>query len=157
VSYHDDMIQGLADRARNLLRVLDRQDRLETAQTFVGWLQQQLNEGVLAQSTQELFLRALAVSGEPVNFVILTRLDPLEGVEVPGLMQHTGLGRVAVSERVNDLVQAGLASRDMVSDQIRGTSLGAGIVALVEEIAGKAATRLGDELGNTEEAKRQDG
>jgi hypothetical protein len=158
VTIRQDMIEGLVDRGRNLLRALDRQDRLETAQTFVGWLGQQIADGQLAESTQELLLRGLSVAGDPINFRILTRLDPLEGVEVPALMLHTTLGRVAVSERVNDLVQAGLASRDLVSDQIRGTALGAGIVALVNEIAGAAAARLDVELGAVErEEQRLDG
>ena len=140
------MVDGLTDRARNLLRALDRQDRLETAQTFVGWVGSQIAAGQLPESTQELLLRALRTAGDPLNFSILTQLDPLEGIEVPALMLRLGLGRVAVSERVNDLVQAGLAGRDMVSDQIRGTALGTGIVALVRETADAAAERLSGEL-----------
>jgi hypothetical protein len=142
----EDMATGLTDRGRNLLRALDRQDRLETAQEFIGWLPRQVADARLAASTQELMLRALAVSGDPINFELLTRLDPLVGLEVPELMAEVGLGRVAVSERVNDLLQVGLATRDMVSDQIRGTALGAGLVALVREVAAASAARLAAEL-----------
>ncbi len=144
------MVGGLTDRARNLLRALDRQDRLETAHTFVGWVTRQSADGQLPESTRELMLRALRTAGDQLNFRLLTLLDPLEGVEVPALMLHVGLGRVATSERVNDLVQAGLASRDMVSDQIRGTALGAGIIALVAETAAAAAARLADELAEAD-------
>lgn len=146
MSSREDMAQGLADRVRNLLRALDRQDRLETAQTFVGWLGRQITEGQLAESSEEVLLRTLRVAGDPVNFRLLTQLDPLEASEVPALMEQLGLGRVAVSERVNDLVQAGLASRDMVSDQIRGTALAAGIVTWVRDLADESATRVGDQL-----------
>lgn len=151
------MVQGLADRARNLLRALDRQDRLETAGTFVGWLERQVADGELGRSTQELLLRALSAAGDPINFRLLSLLDPLEGVEVPALMAQTGLDRVAVSERINDLVQVGLAGRDMVSDQIRGTSLGGGIVVWVGEIAERTAEQLGEELSPAgSEAELQD-
>ncbi len=150
MTLRDDMVGGLTDRARNLLRALDRQDRLETAHTFVGWVRRQSADGQLPESTRELMLRALRTAGDQLNFRLLTLLDPLEGVEVPALMLHVGLGRVATSERVNDLVQAGLASRDMVSDQIRGTALGAGIIALVAETAAAAAARLADELAEAD-------
>lgn len=151
----DDMVQGLADRTRNLLRVLDRQDRLETAGTFVGWLEGEVRDGRLVESTRELLLRALAVAGDPVSFRLLERLDPLEGVELPALMRDTGLGRVAASERVHDLVQVGLASRDLVSDQVRGTALAAGIVALVAAVAGETADRLREELGAAAPGRRR--
>ncbi len=78
----DAILEGLCDRARNLLRALDRQDRLEAA----------------------------------------------------------------ASERVHDLVQAGLASRELIGDQIRSTALGEGLVALIEDLAGKAGKRLSREL-----------
>lgn len=141
----DAILQGLSDRVRNLLRALDRQDRLETAQQFAGWLARQEAEG-LADAAREVLLRALARAGDPVNYRILRRLDRLAAVELPELMAATGLGRVAVSERVHDLVQTGLASREMVGDQIRGTALGEGLVALIEGVCRRSGERLAEEL-----------
>jgi len=134
------------ERTRNLLRAIDRQDRLETAENFVGWLPRQTAEGRLNESTHEVLLRALRAASDPLNFRILALLDPLTAVEIPALMTETGLGRVAVSERVNDLAQVGMAGRELVSDQIRGTALGAGIVELVRVVATDAAERLSGEL-----------
>ncbi len=145
-SEHEAIVDGLAARVRNLLRSLDRQDRLETAQAFVGWLEKERRDGTLPDDARELLLRALRVASDPVNYRILGRLDPLVPVEIPELLRHCGLERVAVSERVNDLVQAGLAVRELVNDQVRGTALAGGVVSLVEGIARQAGERLADQL-----------
>ncbi len=143
---HDLIVDGLAGRVKNLLRVLDRQDRLETAQAFTGWLEGQRQGPGLADASREVLLRALARAGDPVNYRILRRLDPVDAVELPELMAATDLSRVALSERLNDLVQTGLAAREMIGDQIRGTALAAGLVALVEAVAAEAGERLDREL-----------
>ena len=139
---HEAILEGLTDRVRTLLRALDRQDRLETAQAFLGWLEQQAKEGRLPDAARELFLRALRIGSDTVNYRILQALDPSLAVELPLLMARTGLDRVAASERVNDLVQVGLATRDLVGDQIRGTPLAAGLVRLIEGLASQAGERL---------------
>jgi hypothetical protein len=140
------IVNGLADRTRALLRALDRQDRLETAQAFVGWLEDEREQDRLSETAREMFLRALRVASDPLNFRILEQLDPIEAVELPDLMEQTGLARVAVSERVHDLVQCGLAVREMIGDQIRRTSLASGILGLVDEIARMTGEQLTDEL-----------
>ncbi len=138
----DPIVDGLVARAKNLLRALDRQDRLETAGEFAGWLERQRQGGGLADTGREILLRALKAASDPVNYRILQRLDPLDAVDLPALMAAAGLERVAVSERVNDLVQAGLASRELIGDEIRGTPLSTGLVALVEGLAAAAGERL---------------
>jgi hypothetical protein len=140
------IVNGLADRTRALLRALDRQDRLETAQAFVGWLEDEREQDRLSETAREMFLRALRVASDPLNFRILEQLDLIEAVELPDLMEQTGLARVAVSERVHDLVQCGLAVREMIGDQIRRTSLASGILGLVDEIARMTGEQLTDEL-----------
>lgn len=139
---HDAILQGLADRVRTLLRALDRQDRLETAQAFVGWLEREAETGRLPDAARELLLRALRVGSDPVNYCLLQGLDPSVPVELPVLMERTGLDRVAASERVNDLVQVGLAARDLVGDQIRGTPLASGLVTFIESLVAQAGERL---------------
>ncbi len=143
----DAMALGLAERARNLLRALDRQDRLETSREFAGWLQGAVSGNELAGVAEELLLRALRVAGDPANYRILELLSPLEGIGLAEVMKRTGLSRVAASERVNDLVQVGLASRELIDDQIRGTPLAGGLVALVGELSEAAGERLATELG----------
>jgi hypothetical protein len=131
---------------RTLLLSLDRQDRLETAQEFVGWLAGQTDEKQLAEYSRELLLRALRVAGDPINFQILNLLDRIDPIDVPALMRETRLNRVAVSERVNDLVQTGLAVREMVNDQVRGTDLSAGLATFVNGAAQRAGIELKDAL-----------
>ncbi len=143
----DPIVEGLVARVKNLLRALDRQDRLETAGEFAGWLARQRQGTGLADAGREVLLRALKAASDPVNYRILGCLDPLDAVGLPALMATAGLDRVAASERVNDLVQAGLASRELIGDQIRGTPLASGLVALVEGLAAAAGERLDGELG----------
>ncbi len=143
----EPIVDGLVNRVKNLLRALDRQDRLETAGDFAGWLGRQRRGTGLADAGREILLRALKAASDPLNYRILGLLDPLEAVELPALQAAAGLERVAASERVNDLVQAGLASRELIGDQIRGTPLSTGLVALVEGLTQEAGKRLDGELG----------
>ncbi len=146
--WRQDLVTGLSARVRTLLLSLDRQDRLETAGAFVGWLDGEAAAGGgLADSTREMFLRALKVAGEPMNFSILELLDATDGTSLNEIMAATGLPRVAASERVHDLVQTGLASRELVGDQVRSTPLAQGLGKLVGQIASRAAQDLAQELG----------
>jgi hypothetical protein len=138
----EEMLKGLTDRVRTLLRAMDRQDRLETARTFAGWLEAEAEAGRLPDAAREMLLRALRVGADPVNYRILRTLDPSTPVDLPALMQGTGLDRVAASERLNDLVQVGLASRELLGDQIRGTPLTSGLVGLVEGLSARAGEGL---------------
>ncbi len=137
--------RGIVARLRTLLLALDRQDRLETAQEFVGWLSAQEAEPLIDHS-RELLLRAFRVAGDPINFRILARLDLLEPIGVPDLMGELGLSRVAVSERINDMAQTGLAVREMVNDHVRGTDLGVGLAAFVNGAATSAGFELAEDL-----------
>ena len=150
VTETEPLVRGLADRLRTLLLTMDRLDRLETAGELAGWLDRERAAGRLPEHARELFLRALRVAADPTNFMVLAALDPLDSVDLVELMRRTKTGRVAASERVNDLVQVGLAAREMVGDQIRCTALAEGLVALVEEVAGETGKQLRQELGAAE-------
>jgi hypothetical protein len=54
-------------------------------------------------------------------------------------MEETGLGRLVLSERLNDLVQVGLATRLIDTDHAQITAAGAGIVRLVEALIADVA------------------
>lgn len=142
----DSVQHGVVARLRTLLLALDRRDRLETAQEFVGWLAGQADAKQLAEHSRELLLRALRVAGDPINFRILSLLDGIDPTDIPDLMRETHLSRVAVSERVNDLVQTGLAVREMVNDQVRGTDLSEGLTAFVNGTAERAGIELKEGL-----------
>ena len=139
------ILAGLVERVRSLLRGLDRRDRLETASSYVGWLQRQTREQ-LDDIAREMLLRALRAAADPVNYQILERLDEVNPVSATDLMPVTGLDRVALPERLNDLVQVGLISRDIIDDQVHRTSLAAGVRTLVEQMAVQAGGKLLDAL-----------
>ena len=139
------ILAGLVDRVRGLLLGLDRRDRLETAGEFAGWLQQQTREQ-LDDIAREMLLRVLRCAGDPVNYRILERLDVVNAVNTADLTRDTDLDRVALSERLNDLAQVGLVSRNTVDDQVRGTSLAVGVRAVVERMAVEAGGKLLDDL-----------
>ena len=148
------ILAGLVERVRSLLLSLDRRDRLETAGEF-GWLQRQTREQ-LDDIAREMLLRVLRCAGDPVNYRLLQRLDVLNAVNAADLMPETGLDRVALSERLNDLAQVGLISWDMMDGQILGTSLAVGVRALVERIAVQAGGKLVDGLSHQEPGSRGD-
>ena len=143
----EEMVEGVAARTRLLLRALDREDRLETAGAFVGWLGREAEQGRLPEAAREVFLKALRAAGDPVGYRILALLDPLTPASQHALMERTGLSRVALVERVHDLVQAGLASRELIGDEVRATPLAVGLRALVEETASAAGESLRRDLG----------
>jgi len=137
----DAILEGLTARTRNLLRALDRRDRLETATHFADWLSRQGSDE-LAAAAQEMLLRTLGSLSDPINFRLLKLLDPHSAASLPDLMDATGLERVAVSERLNDMVQTGLVSRELIDDQIRCTDLATGLVTWVEGLAQRSGERL---------------
>lgn len=148
---------GLAARLKTLVLALDRRDRLETAQAFVGWLAAERRDGRLEGDALELLLRALKVASDPASFDLLRRLDVVDAATVPELMAATGLERVAVSERLHDMAQTGLASLEMVGDQVRATELARGLAGWLLEVAAAAAARVEDELPAPGGGGRRDG
>jgi hypothetical protein len=57
-----------------------------------------------------------------------------------------GLGRLALAERVSDLVQVGLAARNIDTDQVQGTAAGAVLVGWINRISEDTANKLASVL-----------
>lgn len=85
-----------------------------------------------------LVLRALRVVSDPLSWALLARLRAGDAT-ASALAEVVGEPRVAVWERVNDLVQTGLAGRALDGDVVGLTAAGEGLVDLVEELARGAA------------------
>lgn len=135
----DALATGLWGRLRDTILALRR---LETF-TFVPenpgvgtqWLRTLLDDPrLLDEVATEVGLRALRTGAEAVNFRILTRLADGEAVPLAELAESTGLARLVLSERVNDLVQVGLAGRDLEKDAAVPTAATRGFLNLVEEL-----------------------
>jgi hypothetical protein len=90
------------------------------------------------EAARELVLRALRVAADPLNDRILRRLA--DGDATLGeLSELVELPRLAVWERVSDLVQVGLAARALADDAAGLTAAGAVLLRLVDEAAAAAA------------------
>lgn len=134
-----EISSALALRLRDIARMLDRLDRLESGSG--DWLAGQEN-GALEEAASEMTLRALRAASDPVNFGILRFLAARASAPIGELEQACGLGRLALNERLNDLVQVGLAGRNIDTNHVQGTPAGVALVELIEQVAQAAAARL---------------
>ena len=138
-----DLSSALALRLRDIARLLDRLDRLESGTG--EWLASQ-GEGALREAATDMTLRALRAAADPTNFAILTFLSAHTSAPMAELETATGFGRLALAERVNDLVQVGLAGRNIDTDHVQGTAAGAALVGLIHNIGEATAKRLAEVL-----------
>ncbi|NKQ54378.1 hypothetical protein HFP15_15945 [Amycolatopsis sp. K13G38] len=85
-------------------------------------------------------LRALRAASDPDGWRVLARLagDAATTAELAG---ELSCPRIVAWERVNELVQVGLANRELDGDLAQLTEAGRGIVELVELMAQAAVTR----------------
>jgi DNA-binding HxlR family transcriptional regulator len=127
-----DLANGLSGRLRALVNAQDRLDRLESGsgQWRSGFVFNELDE-----SAEFLTLRVLHTTSDPLNFTILQSLATADSLPIPSLMSKVGVGRLILSERLNDLVQVGLVTRLIDTDHAQITAAGAGIVDLVNQIS----------------------
>ena len=145
-----EMAQGLAElssalalRLRDLARLADRLDRLESGTG--EWLTLQSDRDWRTAAT-DITLRVLRTAADPMNFAILSFLSAHSSAPMAELENAVGIGRLALSERVNDLIQVGLAARHIDTDHIQGTAAGVALVNLVNSISETTAARLEEAL-----------
>ena len=129
---------GLASRLRALVAALDRLDRLESGSGI--WLAG-FAETELHGAATELSLRALRTVADPANFAVLQALAGDESQPLSHLIDSTGLGRLALSERLNDLVQVGLATRLIDTDHAQITQAGASLIGLIDALITEVAVQ----------------
>ena len=116
---------------RSLVTAVDRLDRLESGSG--EWLSGFV-EAELAEAATALTLRALHTGADPVNVGILRALANDDSQAMDQLIEATGIGRLALSERLNDFVQVGLAARLIDTDQAQITAAGASLVGLIDQL-----------------------
>jgi hypothetical protein len=80
---------------------------------------------------RDLALAALRAAGDPLSYALLRRMAGGD-TALDDLCVETGLPRLAVWERLNGLVAAGLAGRRHEDDSAGVTPAGAALVELVE-------------------------
>ena len=90
-----------------------------------------------AGAARDLALAALRAAGDPVSYAMLRRMSDGD-VNLSALSAVAGLPRLAVWERLNGLVAAGLAGRRHEDDSAGLTPAGLALVELVEEAVAAA-------------------
>ncbi len=137
--------RSVAGMLRHLIAVLDREDRLESGTG--EWLTEFRTGGdARIASVREGVLRALRLAGDGTNFRILEELAVSESVTRSRLAERLGLTELSVSERVGDLVSAGLAVKVSEANQITGTSAGLALTEWVHRAAAAGAATLDGDL-----------
>jgi hypothetical protein len=90
------------------------------------------------EAARDLVLRALRAATDPVNAALLRRLATGDAT-LAVLGEAVALPRLAVWERVNELLAVGLVGRSLEADAAGLTAAGVAMVALCEEAARAAA------------------
>lgn len=88
---------------------------------------------------RDLALTALRIAGDPVSYTMLKRMAASDA-PLKDLMTETALPRLAVWERVNALVSAGLAGRDHDTDTAGLTPAGRALVDFIEAAVAAATS-----------------
>jgi len=138
--------RGLAGRLAQRLRTLDRLDALEGRSGALP--SEELRDDPVARElvARELVARLLQVASD-------ARLAPIVRALVAGgartsatLAAMTGVPRVALARRLDDLVDVGLAERDPSADTAAPTPLAAALAELLDALASATAAALIDAL-----------
>ena len=93
--------------------------------------------GDIAGAARDLALTALRAAGDPISYAMLRCMADGD-VTLADLCAAAGLPRLAVWERLNGLVAAGLAGRRHEDDSAGLTPAGLALVELVEEAVAAA-------------------
>jgi hypothetical protein len=135
----DDLSLALAIRLRDVARMLDRLDRLESGTG--EWMRAQ-GGAELREAAAEMALRALRLAADPINFGLLACLAGGGALPMAELEKSSGLARLALSERISDLVQVGLALHNIELGQVQSTAAGFALVGLINSISDTTARHL---------------
>lgn len=122
---------GVSDRLRLLVIAIDRLDRLETGSG--EWLGR-FPETELPEAARELVLRMFRTATEPAHFALLRTLAAADTQALGQLMITLGWGRLTLTEYLNDLVQVGLAARNIDTDHAQITTAGLTLMRWLEAL-----------------------
>jgi len=105
----------------------------------------ELREGDELAVAHDFLLRVLHGVSEPVSWRVLAAVvgEPDEnGVALDALVEALELPRLALTERVNALIQLGLMARDLEHDRVAASPAGWGLFELVCELDAEIASWL---------------
>lgn len=128
---------GISGRLRALVLTLDRLDRLEAGTG--KWLEK-FNNSELDQAATDMSLRALQASTKPKNYAILKQLSLQPSFSITELTEVLEQDRLGLSERLNDLIQVGLVTREIDTDQAQITPSGADMVRMLTDLSSQVVS-----------------
>jgi len=138
-----DMVgSGLGSRLADVLVAMDRHQ----AFVFGGENQPSAATSDGGPVARDFVLRALRSMSDSVNYQLMLKLAETDA-PLGDLCDQVGLGRAAVWERVNDLVQVGLVGRELERDLVGLSGPGQELVKFVEAVTSAARARS-DEAGS---------
>lgn len=155
MSPEEALKKGLWPRLRLLALTVDREDRFVAGPEEAGG---EPGPNALARdarrAAEELVLRSLRVGADPVNFDILHELSKEVTMSLADLLKSTGLDRLTLGERVNDLIQVGLATKDVETRTVSGTPAAAALLDLVENTRDALLESMKEEMPQWERVSR---
>ena len=135
MSPSEAMAEGLWQRFRLIALVIDREDRFVAGpEEGEPTIDVPKHDHDMERAAEELVMRSMRVGTETVNLSILRELSKEVTTSVSDLMGVTGLDRLTLGERVNDLIQVGLAAKDVETRSVSGTPAATGLLSLIDEI-----------------------
>jgi hypothetical protein len=156
----DAIAEDLWQQFRLLAMVIDRTDsfvgmtpagaaveNLSGEQISSRWLSALANNlEEIKAIAGDLVSRALRTALAPENFAILLKLQEQPAVPFSELMTATQLNRLSLNERINDLVQVGLAIKDVQTGQVQGTKAAEAIVDFIQQARDKLSDLIMQKL-----------
>ena len=144
-SSHDPLARGLAARMRDAVEAADRLAAFSYDGRPGESPPSALADGEELATAHDLVLRVLRATGDALNFRILAAAaaQPSHGAPIDALACDLGVSRMALVERVHDLIQLGLVARDLQLDTVRATGAGEGVLELVTALGADVARWLG--------------
>jgi hypothetical protein len=156
----DAIAEDLWQQFRLLAMVIDRTDsfvgmtpagaaveNLSDEQNSSSWLNTLINNRDEVKAiAADLVSRTLRTALEPENFAILLKLREQTALSLVDLMQATSLNRLALNERINDLVQVGVVVKDVQTGQVQGTKAAEALVDFIQQVQDKLSDLIMQKL-----------
>jgi len=135
----DTLSHALAVRLRNVARHLDRMDRLESGSG--EWMENQ-TPAELESASMQMTLRLFRTVAEPETYAMLAVLAERGTLPVSELQTLSGLDRLSMNERLNDLIQVGLAGLEIDTNHVQVSESGVALIGLITDIKNQTTRRL---------------
>lgn len=134
---HEEIGRGFGRRLRELQATIDRYANFAFRPSGAVAHAPEVTLGEEQEAAWDVLRRALATLGDTLALQLARRLAHGDTGQAE-LAVCLKLPRMVVWERVNDLVQAGLAARALDGDQVGLTQAGQGMLRLFEQIVAAA-------------------